>query len=261
MVDPIDDTKKYKASDVYEATGLSYRQLNDWEERGAIPEDNDRGTKWRMYNPRDLFILVVMSELRKQYGIPVEKLKYIKDFMSQENANHLRYAYEKMSLLGVSIWLITDFETTFVMDTELEISDMFSLGHFHSEEHKGYFLLNLTPLVEKIFLAMKEPITLELHSKGFELRAQIAKATSAHSMGEIEVLQHIRNEDITNIEVTMKDGSIKTVKVKQKRDVKSTFDDLQKENDFQKIEFHVRGGKTVEVTQTFTYKETEKKAG
>ena len=60
----IDEDVALKASDVRENAGLSYRQLNDWESRGALPEDDDRGAGWRNYTPREVFVVMVMSELR-----------------------------------------------------------------------------------------------------------------------------------------------------------------------------------------------------
>ncbi|MBP9115198.1 MAG: MerR family transcriptional regulator [Acidimicrobiia bacterium] len=250
----IDEDVALKASDVRENAGLSYRQLNDWESRGALPEDDDRGAGWRNYTPREVFVVMVMSELRKQYGIPVEKLKYIKDFMLQEGADHFRYCIEKISLLGTSIWLITDFDETFLLDTELEISDMFSLGYFHTEKQKGYCLLNLTPLVQRLVKTLKPDVDLELTDSGFQLRAAVRKGTTIQNNLEAQLLKHVRTEDITKIEIAMDSGEIKTLKVSQDRDVNSDVNDLLAQSDFQNILITHRDGETVRIEQTFTQK-------
>lgn len=252
------DDVELKASDVRENAGLSYRQLNDWEARGVLPEDNDRGSGWRNYTPREVFLLMVMGAFRRQYGIPVEKLKYIKECMLQEGADHLRYSVEKISMLGTSIWLITDFKETFLLDTELEISDMYSLGFFHSEEPHGYFLMNLTPLVQKLMKVLRPEIELELSTAGFELRAAVSKGTTIRNELEAKLLKHVRAEDITKIEIGMNNGEIKTLKVSQDRDVNSDINELLSESDFQNISITRRDGEQVKIEQTFTEKKKTK---
>lgn len=254
----INEMREHKAGSIRDLTGLSYRQLNDWEERGALPEVADRGSKWRTYNPREIFILQIMASLRKRYGVPVEKLKFIKDCMTAEGADHLQYAVEKMSMLGVSIWLITDFDRTFLLDTELEISDMFGNAWFHSDQEDGYFLINLTPMIQRLCTSLDTSISLNLHMRGFQLRGLANEAITAKSVSEVEVLKRVRNKDVTRVELTMKDGSVKTTKITRKRDLNSVLEEVIKENDFQNIQFFVRDGKTVEVIQSLTYKESEK---
>ena len=252
------DEPSFKASDVKDASGLSYRQLNDWEERGALPESDNRGSKWRKYSPRDLFIIVVLAELKKQYNTPMEKLKYVKDFMSQEGANHLGAMVEKITLLGSSQWLVTDFKDTFIMDSEFEIKDMFDLGFFHTDEHKAYTLLNVTPLVQKLMkVFIKKDI--ELSTFQYELEAHFMKEKFVQNESEAEVLKKIRDSDITKVEISMHDGTIKTVKVTQKRDAEAMLKELMKEHDFQKISYFTRDGKIVDVEQTFTFKEKKEK--
>lgn len=260
---PDDDTPSFKASDVKEASGLSYRQLNDWDERGALPESEDRGAKWRKYNPRDLFIIMVLAELKGQYNTPIEKLKYVKDWMSQDGANHIAAMVEKLVFLGSSLWLITDFEETFLMETEIEISDMFSFGYFHTDKPKAYTLLNVTPLVQRLMKAAKQ--NAELTTFQFDMRAEFQKNKFVKDESEEQLLEKIRSKDISKVELAMKDGSIKTLKVTQKRGLDSIIDELMEDHDFQKISYFTRDGKVVEVEQTFTFKpsgdkKTKKKA-
>ena len=144
------DEAIFKASDVKDASGLTYRQLNDWEERGVLPESKDRGSKWRKYNLHDLFIITVLAQLKSQFNTPTEKLKFIKDRMTKEGISRLNALMVHLTLADVSEWLLTDFEETYLIDSELKIKEMFSRGYFHSEEHVAYVLLNVTPLIQML---------------------------------------------------------------------------------------------------------------
>ncbi|MEI2834695.1 MAG: hypothetical protein V9G25_07950 [Acidimicrobiia bacterium] len=55
---------------------------------------------------------------------------------------------------GISHWLLTDFEKKIVIDSEIEIRDMFDRGDFHSTDQMAYVLLNITPLIQKIGQAL-----------------------------------------------------------------------------------------------------------
>ena len=81
------DEESFTAKDAKEVVGLSYRQLHDWESRDAIPSDEKRERKWRKFDSKQLFTLIVCAEIRRLYGIPLEKIRYVRDFMSQEGAN------------------------------------------------------------------------------------------------------------------------------------------------------------------------------
>jgi hypothetical protein len=66
----------FTAADVQDTAGLSYRQLNDWEGKGVIPEDKQRGSKWRRFNLLEVFALLVCARLRDEFNIPVQKLGF-----------------------------------------------------------------------------------------------------------------------------------------------------------------------------------------
>src|SRR5437867_13424184 len=99
---------------------------------------------------------MVMAALRRQFGAPVGALSYVKTFMSQKGADHLRAAIHLMKL-GLNVWLLTDYRTTFVMDSDLEFTDMLETGFLRTEGPSGYVLLPINPVVKRLVAAMKEP--------------------------------------------------------------------------------------------------------
>src|SRR5688572_30182562 len=104
----------YTAKDAKDLAGVSYRQLNDWDSRGAVAADRDAEGGWRKFSPKQIFALMVCHEIRRLYGTPLERLAYVKNFMMQEKANHLLAAIELMEV-GLHVFLLTDLEKTFIM--------------------------------------------------------------------------------------------------------------------------------------------------
>lgn len=250
----IDDTVPepgYKASDVYAVCGLSYRQLNDWEERGALPESKDRGAKWRKYSLHDLFVIMVLVELKKQFNTPIEKLKFVKSHLTRQGDSRLNALLFQVAGNGISQWLLTDFDQAFVLDSEFEIQEMFDRAYFHSDKQAAYVLLNVTPIIQKIGKVLVE--------KDIAFPNTLHNALQERKEREAEVLKHVRNNAIKKVEIMINDGSIKTVRVTQKRSINSIHEELKKEHDFQKITYYTQDGKIVEVDQVITFKKKEKK--
>ncbi len=69
---------EFKAGDAKKAAGLSYRQLNDWDQKGALAGERASESGWRKFSPRELFAVLICAEIRKRFGVPVESLNWIK---------------------------------------------------------------------------------------------------------------------------------------------------------------------------------------
>ena len=99
------ESPDYSPKNVHAVTGLTPRQLNDWDERGALPHERKGKEGWHRFSGRDIFALMVCSEFRRTLGIPVERLKFVREFMTQDGANHLSAAINLMGFLGVGVWI------------------------------------------------------------------------------------------------------------------------------------------------------------
>ena len=97
------------AGDLRRASDLSYRQMNDWDSKGALPGRRANKRDWRRFTPREVFAVAVLCELRKRFGVPLEKLTYVREFMLQPGADHLRAATRLMNQPGMGVCLLTDF--------------------------------------------------------------------------------------------------------------------------------------------------------
>lgn len=95
------------ARDVREVTGLSYRRLNDWEARGALPASPRVDQGWRRFSTDDVFVLQVTAALRDHLGVPVERLKALQDTMAEVRPGIVA-ATESILAKGDDAWLVTD---------------------------------------------------------------------------------------------------------------------------------------------------------
>jgi hypothetical protein len=163
---------EFKPADVKAAAGLSYKVLNDWERKGVFPTDKGRGAGWRKFTLREVFALMVCSEIRQRFGVPVESLRWIKAFMLKEGANHFNYAVETIDKYGFAVWLLTDLKETFIMDTDLEMEELLHLGFLRGASPKGFILLSINPLVNRLLQCHKPPIKLKIQDRIYvKLRA------------------------------------------------------------------------------------------
>lgn len=167
------------ASAVRDAAGLSYRQLNDWDAKGVLPESREKEGEWRKFSPRDVFVLMVLAEIRKHFGVPLESLSWVKSFMLQEGANHFQAAVEIMGTLGVSVFIVTDLKKTFFMDPDVEIGKLIQLGMYRGNEPAHFLAIKVNPLVNRLLACLKEPIQLEAHGLGYEIYNRPAGAQGA----------------------------------------------------------------------------------
>lgn len=250
------DEQIYKAGDVREVSGLSYRQLNDWEMRGALPESKGRepkgeGSQWRKYTFYELFIIAVLAELKRRFDTPTEKLKFIKDSMVRQGISRLNALMFHVSLHGLSQWLLTDFEETFVMDSELGVKEMFEQGYFHSDEQAAYVLLNVTPLIQTMAKLLVK--------KDIPFSDEIVNALKEQKESDQDLLKKIYGKGVSKVVIQLNDDSIRTVKVTRKRSIKSIVEKLNQEHDYQKVSYLTEAGEVVYVEQTVTYKHEQKK--
>jgi hypothetical protein len=152
---------KFSASDVRDVAGLSYRQMNDWDERGALVGEREADAGWRKFSFLELFILLVCNELRRKFGVPVDSLRWLQNFMRRDGANHFAAAAEIMDR-GMVVLLLTDLKTTFRMDSDDEIADFLRLGSLRNENPEAFLLLKLNPLVNSLLRHVDEPVELKI---------------------------------------------------------------------------------------------------
>jgi hypothetical protein len=235
----------HTASDVRDLSGLTYRMLHVWEKAGLLPERQTAGS-WRRFTPREMFMLFVLVEFRRRFQVPLPKLKYVRDFMLQDGADHLSAAIDLMSILGVPVYLATDFKAFFVMDSALEFQDLLQLTTLPD----GVSMLHVNPIVKRILGALPDPIEIDdSHGAGRRHRA-VTQPQGNTEMQLLEIL-HLRRFD--KVEIHMKKGLIHRFVFDQKREIDADrLGEILNEHDFQKLEIQQLHGNIASITQRVT---------
>ena len=144
MICGVSDERDFTAGDARDLAGLSYRQLNECEARGAMPGKRTDKRSWRRFTQKQIFVLMVCGEIRRLYGIPVERLNYVRDFIQTgDERDHFKAAVRLMED-GLHVYLLTDLNKTFVMDSDLEFADLMQLGFFRVEATKPFIFCDST---------------------------------------------------------------------------------------------------------------------
>lgn len=243
------DERVYSARDVLRASGLTARQLNDWDERGALPHDREGETGWRRFSIREIFVLMVCAELRTQFGVSVERVKFVQKFMLQDGADHFQAAIRLMGVLGLGVWLLTDFEGTFIMDSEMEFEQLWSMGYFGGDEPAAYALLKVNPLVNRLLGCMKEPILLPAHGRGYQIMNDPSYNIGLYSPEELEAIELIRSGNYESVEIVAPNGRIETLYATARVDPTADLNQIRREHPFQTLTVKMKDGKTLSVTQ------------
>lgn len=195
------EERRYTSKDAMKITGISYRQINDWDSRGVLPGNRDGNRDWRRFNLKELFILMICVEIRREFGVPVERLKWISDHVNQPRFNHLLSAYQIMDEYGVPVMLLTDLRSVFDLESALNFSKFLKEGYFSGEELDKYIFMKVNPLVNRLLSVLETPTNLPMHARGYMELDKFDRRTRVHSQEELQLLELIRDESYVRIEV------------------------------------------------------------
>jgi hypothetical protein len=237
-------TQGFRPKDVKGATGLSYRQLHHWQTKGAASADREDERGWRNYSLREVFVIMIAQAFRDEFGVPLERLSWMRDFMLQEPANHFKYVYETATKRGMTVFLLTDLKETFVIGTDIDIAEQFELGYFrHAEDDAAVFILKLNPILNRLLERMKQP-ALPLGQNGYDVFHKGKRMYTAQTLEEISLLSIARMKGIDSFTVRMKndepDRAVIEIEEEPSADVLAVLND----SPFQKVTITNKDGRT-----------------
>ena len=165
------------AAGLKQAAGITHRQLHDWDVRaGALPRSRRVGTAgWRRFTGREAFVIMTCMEIRKRFGVPLQKLGWLQRFMLQEGADHCRAALQMMSL-GFAVFILTDLESHFQLETDYELGNLLRIGMVRDEGAQGYILLGVTHIVHQLLEVLGAPDGLRISKAAYQ---QLRQADAA----------------------------------------------------------------------------------
>ena len=150
---------RLKASDIKRILGISYRQLNDWENRGMLmpkvmrsPEIDGKG--WRKFKILDLFSLGLLKKI-KGYGIPITKYKDSLDMIFFG----FDYMWEGLPYIfnGRNVIFYTNLDswTSYYFMEPDEKNPQFPMKDFL--ENNALFIIPMNRLIDDIFKKLDLP--------------------------------------------------------------------------------------------------------
>ncbi len=244
-----------RASDIRETVGLSYRQLNDWESKGVLPSKKRSKAGWRKFTPREVFVLMVCKEIRDKFGVPLEKLSFIKSVMLVSDANIAQDAVDLMNNFGMTIYLLTDLKETFIMDTDAEIEDLFRMGMFRGSDEQGYLLIKINPLINKL-LSFRGIGPIDTSDEVYDFMRKTKQQATANNRQEQKVLKLIREKKYKQVTIHLKDGEIIRASTEEELSEKKRDKPdkellaIIKDQEYQSISLKVHDGKIVRLKRT-----------
>lgn len=247
------------AGDVKKGAGLTYRQLNEWDEKGVLPEQQRKEAGWRKYTPQQVFTIMVMAHIRKKFGTPVESLKFVKTCLLEHN--YLRRALVSMAYFNVPVLLITDLKSLFDVDVAPEIATLISMGAIWTggsdkeARSPSVIIFDVCPLIEKLFGLMKPPLKITRGKIGFEFWNQNNLPLQPKENESIEYsldepkqyfLEVTRSGKYESIELKLKNGEIKILSETQQTIGEiSKFSELLHKSDYQSLKIKLKDGKVI----------------
>lgn len=224
------EKQKFSASDVKEIGGVTYRQLNDWDSKGALPRQRKKKAGWRKFDPKQFFVVLVCAEIRKQFGVSIEKLAWLQRFMLQDGADHFSVAVTMMRH-GLVVVILTDLSQQFDMDADFAIGDLLGMGYCRRDDSQSYVMLSVNPLINKMLGALKTPLRLQVSDRIYSALRDAQALTRIRDTAELAILRTLRESNISKITITPIKNTEVLLEIEQRPRKK---DDV-----------HLRGDKTV----------------
>jgi hypothetical protein len=195
---------------------------------------------------------MVCKEIRDRFGTPLESLRYVRNFMLQDDADHLQAAVDIMRY-GFSVFILTDLKTTFVMDSDLEFEDLFHMGFLRCSEDQGYVFMQVNHLVNRLLGCLAKPAALHIRDEVYDAVMQARAEPILRNEHELAIIRAIRQGDYKRVILTKKNDSEMLLEVEQDLSGFDTVKDLNAviaEHDFQTLTVSRHAGKNVRVKRT-----------
>lgn len=147
------------ARETKEICGLTYRQLNDWDDKGILPAQKRESTetwRWRRFTGANVIQLAIISKLRKT-GLSFVDLKNLYLWLKEREESMSDLIKEQIAL-GHKVFLSTNLKDRFYFnsDGDKDISEMILLAY---TEHGGMGVvlqINLNDIVNDILKTLNQ---------------------------------------------------------------------------------------------------------
>jgi DNA-binding transcriptional MerR regulator len=206
------DERPIRAKDLKSAAGMSYRQLNEWEAKGALPSQRDTAA-WRRYTVTDAFVIAITKTVRDAFGTSLDSLSWLTRSLRDLPNDPLRWAVAKMRDHHMSLFLRTDLKSYVWLGTDIDLGDEFEAGAGRSEDIAPTILLQLNPIVNRVLRLTTTPDPLPITDEFYAEIEATRRMEVAQTLEEIHVLFLLRLKDVKSIKVIKKRDEIEAAEV------------------------------------------------
>ncbi|HXA18688.1 MAG TPA: hypothetical protein VN380_16965 [Thermoanaerobaculia bacterium] len=243
---PADDelsSRRFRASETARVVGLTYRQLRTLEERTGSAAPRQGKGEWNTYTFRNVFAILICVEIRDRFGVPLNRLTWLIDFMLQPGTDHFAYAHETIRKMGFAVFLLTDLKSVFHMGTDIDLEEMLQLGYFRHDEPEAYYLMKINPIINRILELTKHPEPLKVRSDFYQKMNKVDRLWRASNLEERDLLRFVRDRKNRSVKVQLNDaGEIMHFECEREEPSSSDIAALIAKDAFQTVEIKKRRG-------------------
>ncbi|MGI6240466.1 MAG: MerR family transcriptional regulator [Candidatus Omnitrophota bacterium] len=194
----------FKASDVQKMAGLTYRQINDWDSKGALSNDRESSNGWRKFNLQEIFAMAVCKDVRDKFGVSIEVLEFLKSRLLSTKNDCFKKAIDYIFPWGSSAYLVTDLSSNVFVCINTAFGEMAQKGELDlitKEEH--LIIIKLNPILRKILTAVNYvfPISNQVNCKFAEVFENWRLMKDA---SEMEIIDAIRSGNFSEVKIFIK---------------------------------------------------------
>ncbi len=217
---------------------ISRRHVSHWQQEGLLSDERQEGQRWRRYSLVDVFWIGIGKTLR-DFDVSNSTLRKIKPFLFKKSSISLNQAQQKIKLSVIEealLEVLINQAPTFLIvykdgSTFLLNNSEYVKLMSNEQTNDHHIVLNLNKLISELFSSL-------IHSTMYSDFAFLDKK-------EIELLQMVRNEKYSTIQVKKKNGELDLLEGLERIDKEKRIVDILKEGNFQDIELKQENGKVV----------------
>jgi hypothetical protein len=245
------DAPFFRACDVQLAAGLSYRQLNNWDSIGVLPNSRGAALGWRKFSYREVFALAVCSDIRSRFGVSLDALKPLQSYLLREDIDFLGDVRERMTTHLFAFYLLTDLRELFFLIPDVEFESVATRNLLRGDAPAAFILLKINPLLSRILLCLDTPARLKTSHGAYDTFDAKRQEGTVQNEQEREVLRLVREGCFDRISIQLKDGNIvraeaeKEIPESQRRKLLNILNS----RDFQTVTMTKQDGEIVRIRQ------------
>jgi len=143
--------------EVKKITGLSRRQLSEWDNKGLLPtQKRDSQNAWRRFSGANTIQLAILSEFRKTGLSPID-LRELALWMRDRETEMMKYIRERIAR-GSLIFLSSNLKEQFFLhsDANEDIQEMILLAYQKGGDSKIVLQININQIVNDILKTLNQ---------------------------------------------------------------------------------------------------------